>query len=58
MLPIGMEEVESGVNSEAWKKERGDPASYRPISLINALGKVYEDIIKGRLEEAMELRLA
>ena len=56
---------ESGAMPKAWKeaqviaihkegKPRKDPNSYRPISLTPHLGKVYERIIKTRLEFYLE----
>ena len=56
---------ESGNMPEAWKeaqviaihkpgKPKKDPTSYRPISLTPHLGKVYERIIKMRLESFLE----
>jgi len=59
--------VEEGSVPAGWKRARvvllkkagkpdGEPSSYRPICLLNVVGKVFEAILVGRLEEHIESR--
>jgi len=38
------------------KKSLDMPSSYRPISLLNMVGKLFESIIKGRLEDHLIIK--
>lgn len=42
------------INIPKPKKRADDPASYRPISLLEVLGKILERIIKNRLDDYLE----
>jgi hypothetical protein len=59
--------TEEGSVPAGWKRARvvllkkagkpdGEPSSYRPICLLNVVGKVFEAILAGRLEEHIESR--
>ncbi|GBP29528.1 Probable RNA-directed DNA polymerase from transposon BS [Eumeta japonica] len=47
--PVWKEAVVIGIHKPG--KPRDLPASYRPISLLSGLGKIYEKILKSRLSE-------
>ncbi|GBP67599.1 Probable RNA-directed DNA polymerase from transposon BS [Eumeta japonica] len=47
--PVWKEAVVIGIHKPG--KPRDLPASYRPISLLSGLGKIYERILKSRLSE-------
>jgi len=46
-----MEESERGADSEGNKKNRNNPSSYRPISLLDTAGKMYEHLIVARWQQ-------
>lgn len=65
-LDMYMECLTEGIFTERWKRQRlvllpkgnkppGEPSSYRPLCMLNTMGKVLERITDSRLEEALTL---
>lgn len=68
-LQVFNRELEAGNFPTIWKKAQlalllkpgkpaDDPASYRPLCLLDVVGKLYEQLLLSRLQEAVDRRLS